>query len=68
MGGWRNGRTNEKNVKRDAGNPKVPNTQNEVLEEIHLPSAEPSVRETSDVEGKTGTDDQTCGLQHLRHT
>ena len=47
---------------------KVPKARNEVKERKHLPSAEPSVRETSDVEGETGTNYQTRRLQHLRHT
>ena len=34
----------------------------------HLPSTEPSICKTGDVEGKTSTDDQTRRLQHLRHT
>ena len=34
----------------------------------YAPSTEPSVRETSDVKGKTSTDNQTRRFQHLRHT
>jgi hypothetical protein len=54
--------------KKDVKEPeKSPNVQNE-RNVTHLPSAEPSIRETSDVEGKSGTDDQARRLQHLRHT
>ena len=60
-----------KNVK-ERGNRVGSETRNKCVrgkkEGIHVPSAEPSVRKAGDVKGKTGTDDQTRRLQHLRHT
>ena len=67
-GFWRLWIQKKRNVKEN-GRIRETRASNAKLREkaTHLPSAKPPIRKTSDIKGESGTDDQTCRLQHLRH-
>ena len=64
---WRRLKRKKKEREKERGKSERYQSPSREEKRSDLPSTEPSICETSDVEGKTGTDDQTRRLQHLRH-